>query len=109
MVDFDTILERRAAETACHRAKTEPVILLEGPRSTGKSTLIQALGERFKTKVFDFDDPVVREDAARDPFFYTRPTGTAPILIDEYQRVPAILDAIKTRMNASSHPGQFIL
>ena len=109
MGDFDTILARRTTETAGRRSKTEAVILLEGPRSTGKSTLIRALAAKFKTRVFDFDDPVVREDAARDPLFYTRPTGTAPILIDEYQRVPAILDGIKTRMNVSSHPGQFIL
>jgi predicted AAA+ superfamily ATPase len=110
MADLDKIIARQAAETAFRRSKTEPVILLEGPRSTGKSTLIRALAAKFKTEVLDFDDPVVREDAARDPLFYTRPTkDAAPILIDEYQRVPAILDGIKTRMNVSSHPGQFIL
>jgi predicted AAA+ superfamily ATPase len=109
MANFDKILARRAAETAFRRSKTEAVILLEGPRSSGKSTLIRALAAQFKTKALDFDDPVIREDAARDPLFYTRPTDKAPILIDEYQRVPAILDGIKTRMNVSSHPGQFIL
>jgi predicted AAA+ superfamily ATPase len=109
MTDFEKILARRAAETAYSRSKTEAVILMEGPRSTGKSTLIRALAAKFKTKVFDFDDPVIREDAARDPLFYTRPVDNAPILIDEYQRVPAILDGIKTRMNVSSRPGQFII
>jgi predicted AAA+ superfamily ATPase len=109
MADFDKILARRATETALRRSKTEPVILLEGPRSTGKSTLIRALAAHFKTQVLDFDDPIIREDATRDPLFYTRTTDKAPILIDEYQRVPAILDALKTRMNVSSLPGQFIL
>jgi predicted AAA+ superfamily ATPase len=109
MGNFDKILSRQAAETAWRRSKTEPVILLEGPRSTGKSTLIRALAAKFKTKVLDFDDPVVREDAARDPLFYTTPTDKAPVLIDEYQRVPAILDGVKARLNLSSRPGQFIL
>jgi predicted AAA+ superfamily ATPase len=52
---------------------------------------------------------VVREDVERDPLFYTETVSKTPILIDEYQRVPAILDAIKSRMNVSSRPGQFII
>jgi predicted AAA+ superfamily ATPase len=109
MADTDKILVRRATETAYTRSKTEAVILLEGPRSTGKSTLMRALAGEFKTKAIDFDDPVIREDAARDPGLYTQSEGSKPILIDEYQRVPAILDNIKTRMNVSSRPGQFII
>jgi predicted AAA+ superfamily ATPase len=103
-------IERRATRTAYGRAKEEPVILLEGPRSTGKSTLIRALAAEFKTKALDFDDPAIREDAARDPELYIRPENeNGPVLIDEYQRVPAILDSIKARMNISSRPGQFII
>jgi predicted AAA+ superfamily ATPase len=101
---------RRATKTAYGRTKEEPVILLEGPRSTGKSTVIRALAAEFKTKALDFDNPVIREDAARDPGFYTQPTAeSGPILIDEYQRVPGILDGIKARMNISSRPGQFVI
>jgi predicted AAA+ superfamily ATPase len=92
------------------RTKEEPVILLEGPRSTGKSTVIRALAAEFKAQTLDFDNPVIRENAERDPELYTQAAGPGhPVLIDEYQRVPAILDAIKTRMNTSSKPGQFVI
>jgi Cdc6-like AAA superfamily ATPase len=49
-------IERRATKAAYGRTKEEPVILLEGPRSTGKSTLIRALAAEFKTKALDFDN-----------------------------------------------------
>ncbi|MDR0388659.1 MAG: ATP-binding protein [Spirochaetaceae bacterium] len=113
MNESGSIHTRRVTSLAYTRSKEEPVILLEGPRSVGKSTLIRALAARFKTQVLDFDNSTIREDAARDPGFYTRQDGrfsnAPPVLIDEYQRVPAILDAIKARMNISSRPGQFII
>jgi predicted AAA+ superfamily ATPase len=100
-------IERRVTRLIYSRSKEEPVILLEGPRSSGKSTAIRLAAALFNTKVLDFDNQFIREDAARDPGFYTQ--SGAIILIDEYQRVPAILDAIKSRMNVSSSPGQFII
>jgi predicted AAA+ superfamily ATPase len=111
MMETAETIERRATMVAYGRTKEEPVILLEGPRSTGKSTLIRALAAELGTKALDFDDPVIREDAARDPDLYTRTEAedSPPILIDEYQRVPAILDSIKTRMNISSRSGQFVI
>jgi predicted AAA+ superfamily ATPase len=101
------ILARQAANLAYKRSREEPVILLEGPRSTGKSTVIRSLAKKFKIPVLDFDDQVLREEAERNPAVYTK--SDSIILIDEYQRVPAILDAIKSRMNRSSRPGQFII
>jgi predicted AAA+ superfamily ATPase len=111
MAESVRILTRRVTNLAFARAKEEPVILLEGPRSAGKSTLIRALAAKFKTEALDFDNTQLREDASRDPDFYTQAgkESDPPILIDEYQRVPAILDSIKFRMNSSSRAGQFVL
>jgi predicted AAA+ superfamily ATPase len=103
----DNVIKRRLVKLAYTRAGEEPVILLEGPRVSGKSTAVRALADLFKVRVLDFDNQIIRDDAARDPLFYT--VDESIILIDEYQRVPAILDAIKIRVNLSSRPGQFIL
>ncbi|MDR1624970.1 MAG: ATP-binding protein [Spirochaetia bacterium] len=100
-------ISRRITRLAQARTNEEPVILLEGPRSTGKSTALRMLAAEFKTAVIDLDNQIVRDDAFRDPGFYTASDST--VFIDEYQRVPAILDAIKTRMNISSRPAQFVL
>jgi predicted AAA+ superfamily ATPase len=104
---MEKTLERRVSTLAFSRSREEPVILLEGPRSSGKSTLIRALASMFHSQVLDFDNQILREEVERDPSRYAE--GDSMVLIDEYQRVPSILDAIKTRMNESSRPGQFIL
>jgi predicted AAA+ superfamily ATPase len=104
---LDKIINRQLVKLAHARSREEPVILLEGPRASGKSTTIRALADLFKVRVIDFDNQIIRDDAARDPGFYI--SNESIILIDEYQRVPAILDAIKTRLNLSGRPGQFIL
>ncbi|MDR2479684.1 MAG: ATP-binding protein, partial [Treponema sp.] len=110
MAEDDTTIERQITRLVYSRTREEPVILLEGPRSTGKSTVIRALAAKFKTQVFDFDDPVIREEARRNPDFFTSAEHPGiPILIDEYQRVPAVLDSIKTRLNRSTRPGQFVI
>jgi hypothetical protein len=53
------------------------------------------------------DDLDTRAAVARDPA--TMIDGDGPVLIDEYQHAPVVLDAIKARLNISSRPGQFIL
>jgi predicted AAA+ superfamily ATPase len=104
------LIKRRVVKQAYSRCKEEPVILLEGPRSVGKSTAIRALAAEFKSRVVDLDDSLMREDASRDPDLYTQPDmPDVPVLIDEYQRVPAILDSIKANVNDSSRPGQFVI
>ena len=82
-------------------------MLLEGPRTVGKSTLLRTMAERLGGEVLDLDDLAVRAAVARDPAMMIDAPG--PVLIDEYQHAPAVLDAIKARLNRSSRPGQFVL
>lgn len=59
------------------------------------------------TTIIDLDRPGRREQAADDPEYFVG--GEGPVLVDEYQHVPEILDAIKARLNVSGGTGQFIL
>ena len=92
---------------AVERCAESPVLLLEGPRTVGKSTLLAGLAERLGGEVLDLDDVDVRAAVARDPAVMIDAPG--PVLIDEYQHAPVVLDAIKARLNRSSRPGQFVL
>ncbi len=85
----------------------EPVIVLQGPRAVGKSTLLRGLGASLGREVVDLDDLDTRGAVGADPALFVR--GEAPVLIDEFQHVPELLDAIKAELNRGSEPGRFVL
>lgn len=84
----------------------EPVIILQGPRSVGKSTVLRDLAGELDVRVIDLDDPATRAAVAADPSIFV--TGSGPILIDEYQHVPELLQFIKAELRDAT-PGRFVL
>ena len=84
-----------------------PVVLLQGPRSVGKSTLLRALATRCDRQVIDLDDLAIRAAVANDPALFA--SGDRPVFIDEYQHVPDLLDAMKAELNREGSPGRFVL
>ena len=103
----DSIVERRLAEILLERLGDEPAIGLQGPRSVGKSTLLRALATEAQVTVLDLDDLDQRAAVNADPMLFVR--GPSPVCIDEFQHVPAILDAVKAELNVRLHPGRFVL
>jgi len=101
------MIERRLIDVALEKTQDTPVLLLEGPRTSGKSTILRQLSVRLSGHLLDLDDLDTRAAAVDDPA--TMIDGPGPLLIDEYQHAPELLDAIKARLNQSSTPGQFIL
>lgn len=101
------LIQRRVLEIAQQRMTEAPVVLLQGPRSVGKSTLLRALADQRGSQVVDFDEPAVRTIAVDDPSLFV--VGRRPVCIDEYQHVPEVLDSIKAQLNFDGSPGQFII
>ena len=99
--------ERRAAEIVSVRLLEEPVVALQGPRTVGKSTLLAEVSKRHGVAVVDLDDPVVRDAVAADPATFV--SGPSPVCIDEFQRAPVVLDAIKSELNRRLAPGRFVI
>jgi predicted AAA+ superfamily ATPase len=93
------VLESRLAE--------EPVVVLNGPRTVGKSTLLGQLAERLGRAVIDCDDPATRSAVRDDPGRFIE--SDQPVLIDEYQHIPELLDAIKAQLNRDLRPGRYVL
>jgi predicted AAA+ superfamily ATPase len=80
-----------------------PAIVLEGPKAVGKTETAR----RRAATIHPLDDPAVRAIVEAEP---TRAlTGTAPVLIDEWQRVPPVWDAVRRAVDQGSPPGQFVL
>ena len=101
------IVSRRILDIAEERMREEPVVALQGPRAVGKSTLLSELADRHGAVVVDLDEPAMRAAVEVDPAAFV--DGAAPVCIDEYQHVPAVLDAIKAQLNRDSRPGRFVI
>lgn len=107
MAIVDRIVERRLEGAVLDRMRVDPVVVLHGPRSVGKSTLLARIAARFGREVVDLDDPLMRDAVAGGPGFVVG--GDAPVFVDEYQHVPELLDAIKAELNRDLRPGRFVL
>lgn len=80
-----------------------PAVALEGPKGVGKT----ATAERRATTTFRLDDPAQREVARADPIVLL--TAPSPILIDEWQHVPAVWDAVRRAVDRDATPNRFLL
>ncbi len=86
-----------------------PVVLLNGPRQSGKSTLAQWLArEKYPADYITLDDIATLAAAKEAPQdFIDNLTG--PVIIDEAQRAPELFLAIKRAVDRDRRPGRFLL
>lgn len=107
-MELDGFVPRRISDLLAEQMRIEPVIALHGPRSVGKSTVLRGFAEVVGGSVIDLDDVEVRE-AVQGNLAATVSVG-APVCIDEYQRVPDVLDVLKARSNREgSLPGTAVV
>lgn len=85
-----------------------PVVLLNGARQTGKSTLVKYLSEVGAGQYYTFDDFTLLASVQNDPEGFIAGLQ-GPVIIDEIQRVPKLFVAIKKQVDRNREPGQFIL
>ncbi len=82
------------------------VVLISGPRQSGKTTLAMDIAAD-KTPFLTLDDATVLEAAINDPVGFVR--GLERAVIDEVQRAPDLLLAIKNVVDDHQSPGRFLL
>lgn len=82
------------------------VVLISGPRQSGKTTLAMDIAAD-KTPFLTLDDATVLQSAIDDPVGFVR--GLERAVIDEIQRAPALLLAIKNVVDDDKSPGKFLL
>lgn len=99
---FPRLAESRVREVLADT----PVALVVGPRRAGKTTLVRRMAEESHTYI-TLDDDTTLDFARSDPSGFIRRLDRA--IIDEIQRAPELLLAIKLSVDEDRRPGRFLL
>jgi predicted AAA+ superfamily ATPase len=106
--EYFAVLQRHI-ESAIEQAMSDtPVVLLNGARQTGKTTLAQAIADRTGAQYFTLDDAATLGLAAGDPNGFIR-NLKGPVVIDEIQKAEELFPAIKLAVDRDRQPGRFLL
>jgi uncharacterized protein len=98
----------RHAERAIGEALADTrVVLVNGARQSGKSTLLRQFARSDAAEWRDLDLPLVRQAAVADPIGFVDYPGR--MVIDEIQRVPELLLPIKVQVDGDPRPGRYLL
>ena len=85
------------------------VVVVLGARQVGKSTLVAQIAEgEPRREVITLDDDATRRGAIEDPTGFVADLRT-PVAIDEVQRAPDLLLAIKRSVDQDQRPGRYLL
>lgn len=97
-------LSRRALDALADT----PVLVVNGPRQSGKTTLVRNLDYPGPVEHVTLDDPIQQDAARLDPRSFVRRTPGC-LVIDEAQLVPELFRAVKAAVDEDRRPGRFVL
>ena len=103
---MDNTLPRFVLRSLRDRLRVMPAVVVTGARQTGKSTLVQQLAPADR-RYRSLDDLDVIDAARRDPDVLVG--GDRPVTLDEVQRAPELLHAVKRAIDRRRQPGRFVL
>lgn len=101
------VLPRLAAPALAHAASVMPVTVVTGARQTGKSTLVRDLAPAGERPYFTLDDLDVLEQAIDAPDDLV--AHAERLTLDEVQRAPQLLLAVKRAVDRRRRAGRFLL
>lgn len=109
MADTNGYTPRGITATVLRAMAAARVVALLGPRQAGKSTLARRLAaEHLGARYITLDDDAIRDSAETDPARLIADLPV-PLVIDEVQRAPGLLLAIKRRVDVDNARGQYLL
>src|ERR1700683_1357011 len=102
-------VERNVRPTVVEALREARAVCLLGARQSGKSTLARAIAEdEHPAAYLALDNDATRRSALEDPTGFIAGVS-GPAVIDEVQRAPDLMLAIKERLDTNNERGQFLL
>jgi predicted AAA+ superfamily ATPase len=103
------LVERSIRPIVAEALSDARAVCVLGARQTGKSTLVKQIAEREHPAAYiTLDDDATRRAALEDPTGFVAGLDDRSV-IDEVQRAPDLMLAIKARLDTNDAPGQFLL
>ncbi|WP_254701490.1 ATP-binding protein [Neorhizobium galegae] len=99
---YPRLVEQRVADAMSDTR----VVLIVGPRQSGKTTLAKKMANEGM-EYYTLDNATTLSAARRDPVGFVR--GMDRAILDEIQRAPELLLAIKESVDTDERPGRFLL
>ena len=102
-------IKRSLEDRVKYLAKHFPVVMVCGSRQVGKTTLLRKIADENKTiNYVTLDYPRIRQLAKEDPELFLQ-QYSAPLIIDEIQYAPELLQYIKIKVDEIDGNGQYYL
>ncbi len=102
---MSVLLSRHIKDALDAALDDTPVVVVVGPRQAGKSTLASVVAGERGARYVTLDDEGPREAANEDPAGFVDDSAL-PICIDEFQKAPALLPAIKAKVDRARAGGR---
>src|SRR5262245_34714024 len=99
--------ERFAKVLVDETLQDTPITVIQGARQVGKSTLARAVASERPSLMLSLDTAAVYQAAKADPDAFVRQTDSL-LVIDEVQRVPELVVAMKDAVEEDRRPGRFL-
>jgi predicted AAA+ superfamily ATPase len=109
-----SLFERHLAAPIREALQDTPAVLVNGPRQSGKTTLVRQMAAEMATAgangqmaYYTLDSSSTLSTAEEDPQGFIETIDSA--IIDEIQRAPMLMLAIKLSIDQDRRPGRFLL
>lgn len=102
-------ISRHVKGSILEAIKDTRVVVIQGARQVGKTTITREIVEELGGRFVTFDDSVAASGARVDPVGFLNSEPNRLLAIDEVQRVPELVLALKLVVDRDMRPGRFLL